>query len=93
MRITSLKYRLQLPGFELSEPALHALKEYDEGSARLLEQIADWVDLNQPPAEPLAQSTLPLLDQQPQTLVTLIQRIDDLTNSLAAQIASELPVN
>ncbi len=92
MRVTSLKYRLQLSGFELPQPVLHALREYDERFALLLEQMADWVEQNQPPAEPIAKTSLSLPEPQPQSLETLLEGIDDLTNSLAAKIGSELPV-
>jgi multidrug resistance protein MdtO len=92
MRVTSLKYRLQLTGFELPEQLLQALREYDQDSARILEQIADWVECDQPPAEPLAKTSPPLSGPQPQSFETLIRGIDDLTNSLAKTIAAELPV-
>jgi len=92
MRITSLKYRLRLPGFELPAPVLRELEEHDQRSAQLLEQMADWVERNQPPSEPLAKVSLSLAGPQPQSFQTLIRGIDDLRNSLAAKIASELPI-
>ena len=92
MRVTSLKYRLQLPGFELPDGVLHALQEYDQQSARILEQVADWVESDQPPAEPVAKTSFPLSGLQPQSFETVIHGIDDLTNSLAKDIATELPV-
>ena len=72
--------------------ALEALQEYDQRSARLLEQMADWVERDQPPPEPLAKASFPLAGPQPQSVETLIHGIDDLTNSLGVKIASELPV-
>lgn len=42
-RIGLLKYRLQLPGFELPAPLRSAQKEFDERQAKELEGIADRV--------------------------------------------------
>ena len=44
MRITSLKYRLQLPGFEWPESVRLRQQAYDEQSARILEEMADCID-------------------------------------------------
>src|SRR5208337_2485829 len=44
MRIASLKYRLQLPGFELPESVRRQQQAYDEASARMLEEIADRIE-------------------------------------------------
>src|SRR5262249_55618482 len=44
MRVVSLKYRLQLPGFELPENLLACLREYDERSAQMLEEMADEIE-------------------------------------------------
>jgi multidrug resistance protein MdtO len=41
MRSATLKYRLQLPGFELPEDVIASLRTYDECSAQMLESIAD----------------------------------------------------
>jgi len=40
-RIIVLKYRLELPGFELPEPILMAQKEFDDRLARILDCMAD----------------------------------------------------
>ena len=48
MRIASLKYRLQTPGFELPELLRIRLETYDSDSARLLEKMADWIECNEP---------------------------------------------
>jgi multidrug resistance protein MdtO len=50
MRIASLKYRLQTPGFELPEMLRVQLETYDNDSARLLEKMADWIECNEPQA-------------------------------------------
>jgi len=46
LRITSLKYRLQLPGFELPESVRLQHRAYDEYSARILDQMADRIERN-----------------------------------------------
>jgi multidrug resistance protein MdtO len=51
MRIVFLKYRLQLPGFELPAGVRIAQQAYDDRSARLLEDIADRIDGNTPPVK------------------------------------------
>ena len=48
MRITSLKYRLQVPGFELSQVVRLRQQAYDEQSARVLEEMADCVERGRP---------------------------------------------
>jgi hypothetical protein len=54
--------------------------------------MADWVERNHPPVEPPAHTSPPLAGPQPQSFETLIRGIDDLRNSLAEKIASELPI-
>jgi multidrug resistance protein MdtO len=44
MRVASLKYRLQLPGFELPEAVIGSLQTYDEASAQMLENVADQME-------------------------------------------------
>jgi multidrug resistance protein MdtO len=46
LRITSLKYRLQLPGFELPESVRLQHRAYDDYSARMLDQMADRIERN-----------------------------------------------
>ncbi len=48
MRIAFLKYRLQAPGFEGPQTVCPRQQEYDEVSARALEQIADRIEPGQP---------------------------------------------
>lgn len=50
MRVASLKYRLQLPGFELPETLRPAQQAYDDHSARMLEEMADRIEDNAAPA-------------------------------------------
>ncbi|MGB7731190.1 MAG: FUSC family protein [Candidatus Acidiferrum sp.] len=44
MRIALWKYRLQLPGFELPEPVRVAQQEFDNQSAKMLDNMADRLD-------------------------------------------------
>jgi len=105
MRIASLKYRLQLPGFELPESVRLRQKAYDEVSARLLEQTADQIDDQTPQIGSRVEQPHDLLKQtlhdveaeasrelpvaQAQSFVTLLRQIDALTNCLAAEIVTK----
>jgi multidrug resistance protein MdtO len=105
MRVASLKYRLQLPGFELPESVRLLHEAYDDHSARMLEGMADRIENNQATREDLAEGSRALLnnatqaiqsadpDQFPtvrtQSFVTLLLGIDRLTASLFSQIAAE----
>jgi hypothetical protein len=99
-----LKYRLQLPGFELPESVRLRQKVYDEASARLLEQTADRIEVqpqiasNAGQPEELLKRTLhdaeaealrQLPAAQAQSFVTLLRQIDALTTCLAAEIATK----
>ena len=55
MRVASLKYRLQLPGFVLPEAVIASLQAYDECSAQMLENLADRME-GKPPQEGLVSS-------------------------------------
>jgi multidrug resistance protein MdtO len=105
MRIASLKYRLQLPGFELPESVRRRQQAYDDYSAGMLEEMADWVEHGAARARNADDSHEFLTDtlqgiqaaegpQLPggrvQLLTALIRGIDDLTSSLSSEIASEL---
>jgi multidrug resistance protein MdtO len=105
MRIALLKYRLRLPGFELPESLGLLQQAYDEHSARMLEEMADWVDGRehsgadegeQPVAtrkEALRNTELEarrgLPAAQAQSFVSLLEAIDVLTTSLAVEIEKE----
>jgi hypothetical protein len=104
MRVASLNYRLQLPGFELPESVLASLEAYDECSAQLLEEIADQMEGKTSQGKPA--DSVPLLQRIQQscrvdesrlslsehggTFVPLLGQIDGLTTRLANQIATEL---
>ncbi|HVP00286.1 MAG TPA: FUSC family protein [Bryobacteraceae bacterium] len=106
MRIASLKYRLQLPGFEVPEPVRLRQQAYDEASARMLEEIADRIEDREPAiasgAEEVhealkrtlhdveAEASRELPALRAQSFVALLSAIDTLTNSLAAEIKMEL---
>jgi multidrug resistance protein MdtO len=105
MRIASLKYRLQLPGFELPESVRRRQQAYDDHSARLLEEMADRIEHNAPHASDGISDSHELLKEtvqgiqsevgsqlpagRVQSLITLLRGIDGLTTSLASEIAME----
>jgi multidrug resistance protein MdtO len=105
MRIAFLKYRLQLPGFELPESVRLRQQAYDEHSARMLEELADLVEGREHQVGTGAEEMSELIGRklqdaeaaakrelpvaQAHSFVTLLGEIDGLTNSLAGQIATE----
>ena len=105
MRIASLKYRLQLPGFEMPDSVRLRQQAYDEASARMLEEMADRVEGRSRQVGSGAEETSELIGRklqdaeaaakkelplaQAHSFVTLLGEIDGLTNSLAGQIATE----
>ena len=105
MRVASLKYRLQLPGFELPESVIGSLQTYDESSAQMLENIADQMEGKTSPGATVPADSLALLEQTLElcrtdesrlllsphgaTFVPLLRHIDQLTTRLANQIAME----
>ena len=105
MRGASLKYRLELPGFELPEAVIASLQAYDEYSAQMLENMADRMEGKTPqgelvsadPLAPLEQvlelcrtdESRLLLSEHGATFVPLLRQIDRLTTRLANQIAME----
>ncbi len=95
LRIASTKYRLQLPGFELPESVRLWHREFDYRSAKLLDDMADWIE---GPAHPTSipneslEGSIPshALGELPAnsvSFVTLVRGIDSLTGSVAADIA------
>ena len=106
MRGASLKYRLQLPGFELPEAVIASLQTYDECSAQMLENIADRMEGKTPQERPVPADSSALLGQigescrvdesrlllseQGATFVPLLRQIDGLTIRLANQISMEI---
>jgi multidrug resistance protein MdtO len=105
MRTASLKYRLQLAGFELPESVRLRLQAYDDHSARMLEDMAERIEHNVSPPQDvvkpthlrlneLMQATLTedssqLPSDRTQSFVALLRGIDGLTTSLSLEIASE----
>ena len=105
MRIASLKYRFQVPGFELPEAIRLAQQAYDDRSAQMLEEMAERIEGGVPQAAPASKDAFEPLEktiqayykesQQPPgahvwSFTTLLRGIDDLTNSLAAEIVAEV---
>jgi multidrug resistance protein MdtO len=100
MRIASLKYRLQLSGFELPEAERLFQQEFDDRSAGMLEEMADWIE-GQPqvhesvrPQERMLQVSFAAEQQHlptPHTrsFLTLVRGIDTLTTALWEEIAKE----
>jgi multidrug resistance protein MdtO len=105
MRLASLKYRLNLPGFELPETVRLRQQEYDEHSARMLEEMAARIEHHPSPYPASIEHSHELLNKtieaaehqglarlpagQAQTFVTLLRGIDGLTTSLASEIPAE----
>jgi multidrug resistance protein MdtO len=105
LRIASWKYRAQLPGFELPETVRRRHQVYDEHSAQMLEEMAEWIDGNAPDAGSSIQESHDLLEQTVEevhdedpaqlppgpaaSFVALLRSIDGLTTSLASEIAAE----
>jgi multidrug resistance protein MdtO len=105
LRITSLKYRLQLPGFDLPDTVRVCHREYDERSAQILEEMADRIESKpaevkvtaQDTAESSARALEECCSSESQRLpalrvdsfITLLREIDQLTASLAKAIEME----
>jgi len=102
MRIASVKYRLQWPGFELPESVRVRLEAYDDHSAGLLEELADRIERNVPPPESSSERSQELLNATVQAIqaedserfapgprqsfLALLRAIDGLTATLASEI-------
>jgi multidrug resistance protein MdtO len=105
MRIASLKYGLQLPGFEMPDSIRLRQRAYDEASARMLEEMADRVEGREHRVGSGAEEMRELIRRtlqdveaaakrelpaaQAHSFVTLLGEIDGLTHFLAGQIATE----
>ena len=102
MRIASLKYRFQVPGFELPEAIRLAQQTYDDRSAQMLEEMAERIEGGVPQTDPAPEDAFELLENtikacyeeshQPPaahiwSFTALLRSIDGLTNSLASEIA------
>jgi multidrug resistance protein MdtO len=106
MRVASLKYRLQLPGFELPDEVRRAQQIYDERSADILDDLAGLIEGSASNVRPAFPDTSELLghvletccgeeakrlpELRVQSFGTLLREIDRLTDSLAEGIAMEL---
>ena len=105
MRVASLNYRLQLPGFAMPEAVIASLQAYDERSAQMLEDMADGLEGKAPQGTPGSPDSLALLEQVVEscstqesrlllsehsaTFIPLLRQIDRVTTRLANQIAME----
>ena len=97
MRIASLHYRFQLPGFELPQAIQRWHSDYDNRSAALLEVMADWIEGAPRSGDYLRDSieqpriVLPRPPGEPPpnvaSLVALVDEIDALTDSVAEDAA------
>ena len=104
MRVASVKYRLQLPGFALPENVRLLHEAYDNHSARMLEEMADRIESGDVPPDDISERSGALLhtaiqaidtvevSQFPaghtQSFVSLLVGIDRLTTSLLSEIAA-----
>ena len=108
MRIASLKYRLQAPGFECPESIRALQATYDAESADLLERMADRVEdaahelaagVDGPP-DSLRRSLDKIEDEARRTFprgraesfITLLHGIDRVTASLATEVAAQFKI-
>jgi hypothetical protein len=105
MRIASLRYRLQTPGFELPEVLRIQLETYDSESARLLEKMADWIEFDEPQStdrretsaaranataeRTAAEAAAQLPPGRAQSLMSLLRGIDEATTALAKEVMSQ----
>jgi multidrug resistance protein MdtO len=101
-RIALVKYRLQLPGFELPETVRVAQQEFDDQLARMLNGMADRIegkpregtDRFEDPFERLEQTVLSCSSEGPQellaagmqTFLALSRSIENVTISLDKEI-------
>jgi multidrug resistance protein MdtO len=106
MRGASVKYRLQLPGFELPESVIGSLQAYDECSAQMFENVADRMEGKTTREGPISADSFALLghisescrveesrlvlSEHGATFVPLLRQIDRLTTQLANQMAMEI---
>lgn len=102
-RITLLKYRLHLPGFELPEPMQAAQHEFDDSVAAMLENMADRLEGKTDRPVEIPESPFALLEKvvqeccpaegpfsaQLRTFLPLSRRIDAFTRSLNQEIGSQ----
>jgi multidrug resistance protein MdtO len=105
-RIALLKYRLQLPGFELPGPIRAAQIEFDEQLAGTLDWIADRIEGKEPSTKEHTEDSLSRLEQatssccselpeevltaQLQSFLPLCRRIENLTSQLGSEVESAL---
>ncbi len=95
MRITSWKYRLQLPGFELPDPVRLSHQEYDDRSAVMLEDMANRIEGNPREVRPMSEDSFEDLEQYTaeahvRSFITLLHGIHGLTTSLADEFAKDV---
>ncbi len=101
LRIASLKYRFEVPGFELPETIRLAHQAYDDHSSQMLDEMAEGIEGGVLQAGPATEDALEFLEktvgayyeesqQTPAAHVwsftTLLRGIDNLTSSLAAEV-------
>jgi multidrug resistance protein MdtO len=100
MRVVSTNYRLQLSGFELPQAVRLWHREYDYHSAKLLDNMADWIEgtahATQISTEPLGEierrissSAKGELPANIVSFVTLLRGMGSLTSSVAEEIAGK----
>jgi multidrug resistance protein MdtO len=100
MRITSTNYRLQLARFELPQAVRLWHREYDYRSAKLLDDMAGWIEGTAHPTQ-ISRESLEEIERQISShakgelpvnilsFVTLLRGIDSLTSSVAEEIAGK----
>jgi multidrug resistance protein MdtO len=87
-RIALLKYRLQLPGFELPEAVQVAQQEFDNRLAETLEGMADRMEGKAPEAKESLEGSLERLEQTIRTCSS-----EEPQGMLAARLQTFLPLS
>jgi multidrug resistance protein MdtO len=103
MRRASLRYALGSPGFELPQAGQIALRQYNDHSARVLENMADRIEGREREIVPEPADTAQLLEQvcggcgaveleqlpeHIRSFVLLLRKIDSATHSLAEEMTT-----
>jgi multidrug resistance protein MdtO len=105
MRVTSWRYRAQLPGFELPESVRVRHQAYDDHSARILDELADRIECNAPYAGDSIEESHELLDRtikeiegeepaqlprgRAESFIALLRGIHSLTTDLASEMTAQ----
>ncbi len=102
MRRASLRYALRLTGFELPEAGILALRQYNENSARMLDEMADRLEGRVSEPMPAPEGADQFVEQvlaacgckarelpaQMRSFVILLRRINSVTRTVAEEVGA-----